>query len=177
VPSRRPAAGCSRTTGTAGGSHVHCGTDRQAGQPALPLRPRHGYAAGIHRGLPPGDFNPGQEFPARDEERVRAAIQPISAGFELADTLLRDFRTLVPLVCLPASLARPAPSSSTGTPCRCRGCFRPPRRLPGQAAPSFTRPLRRPGGEGLPPPLGNTAPRGARSRRSRPCSALLRSCR
>ena len=44
----------------------------------------HGYAAGIHRDLPPRLCRPGQEFPARDEGRVRAANQPASTGFELA---------------------------------------------------------------------------------------------
>jgi hypothetical protein len=51
--------------------------------PTLPQRHRHGYAAGIHRGLPAGDVIPAQEFPARDEGQVRTATQPISTGFEL----------------------------------------------------------------------------------------------
>ena len=45
------------------------------------LRHRHGYAADLHRGLPAGDLKPAREFPARHEERVRTAIQPISTGF------------------------------------------------------------------------------------------------
>jgi hypothetical protein len=52
----------------------------------MPLRPRHGYAADLHHGLPAGDTEPAQEFPARHEGQVRAAIQPISTGFELADS-------------------------------------------------------------------------------------------
>jgi hypothetical protein len=52
----------------------------------MPLRLRHGYAADVHRGLPTGDIEPIQEFPARHEGRVRAATQPISTGFELADS-------------------------------------------------------------------------------------------
>ncbi len=32
----------------------------------------------------PRPTRPGQEFPARHEGRVRTAIQPVSAGFELA---------------------------------------------------------------------------------------------
>jgi hypothetical protein len=59
------------------------------------------------------------------------------------------------------SLDGPAPSGSTGTSRRCRGCSRPPQRSPGQAAPSFTRPLRRPGGGGLSPPLDCMMLRGA----------------
>ncbi len=49
-------------------------------------------------------------------------------------------------------LAGPGPSGSTGPSRRCRGCSRPPRRSPDQAASSFTRPLRRPGGGALPSP-------------------------
>jgi hypothetical protein len=29
----------------------------------MPLRHRHGYAAGFHRDLPAGDIKPAQEFP------------------------------------------------------------------------------------------------------------------
>jgi hypothetical protein len=54
--------------------------------PAMPLRLRHGYAADLHRGLPTADIESVKEFPARHEERVRAATQPISTGFELADS-------------------------------------------------------------------------------------------
>ena len=61
-------------------------------------------------------------------------------------------------------LAGPGPSGSTGPSRRCRGCSRPPRRSPDQAASSFTRPLRRPGGGALPSPHEYTAPRGAPSR-------------
>ena len=59
-------------------------------------------------------------------------------------------------------LAGPGPSGSTSPSRRCRGCSRPPRRSPDQAASSFTRPLRRPGGGALPSPHEYTAPRGAR---------------
>ncbi len=77
----------------------------------MPLRHRHGYAAGFHRGLPVSDLKPTQEFLARNERRVRTAIQPISTGFELAGNL-RGVMTLVPLVHLPVSLAGPGPSDS-----------------------------------------------------------------
>jgi len=33
----------------------------------MPLRPRPGYAADLHRDLPTGDIKPAQEFPPRDE--------------------------------------------------------------------------------------------------------------
>ena len=72
-------------------------------------------------------------------------------------------------------LAGPGPSGSTGPSRRCRGCSRPPRRSPDQAASSFTKPLRRPGGGALPSPHEYTAPRGAP--RSWCQSALLRASR
>jgi len=56
-------------------------------------------------------------------------------------------------VYLLVSLTGPAPSGSTGTSRRCQGCSYPHRRLPDQAALSFTPPLRRQGGAGLSPPL------------------------
>lgn len=65
-------------------------------------------------------------------------------------------QALVSLVHLPVSLTGPAPSGSAGTSRRCQDCSHPHRRLPDQAVPSFTRPLRRPGGEGLSPPLDFT---------------------
>ena len=106
-------------------------------RPALPLRYRHGYAAVLHRGLPTGKINPAQEFPTRNEGRVRTAIQPRSTGFELAE-VLRCFKPLVPLVHLPVWLAGPAPSGSSGASRRCRGCSPPdPVVSPDPAAPSF----------------------------------------
>ena len=44
------------------GSHVHCYTVRQGRCPTMPLRYRHGYAAGPRRGLPAGDINRGGSF-------------------------------------------------------------------------------------------------------------------
>jgi hypothetical protein len=106
-------------------------------RPALPLRYRDGYAAVLHRGLPTGKNNPAQEFPTRNEGRVRTAIQPRSTGFELVE-VLRGFTSLVPLVHLPVSFAGPAPSGSSGTSRRCRGCSPPdPVVSPDPAAPSF----------------------------------------
>lgn len=87
----------------------------------MPLRHRHGYAAVLHRGLPTGETNPIQEFPARHEGPVRAAIQPVSTGFELVK-VLRGFTPLVPRVHLPVSLAGHAPSGSTSASRRCQGC-------------------------------------------------------
>ena len=129
--------------------------------PAIPRQHRHGYAAGIHRGLPASDLT-GRRVPRSPmTERVRTATQPISARFELAGRL-EGRSALVPLVHLPVSLAGPAPSGSTSTSRRCRGCFRPPRRSPGQAALSFTALLRQPGGGGpFTSARFNMAPRGA----------------
>ena len=73
-------------------------------------------------------------------------------GASTADSLALRLLTL---------LAGPGPSGSTGPSQRCRGCSRPPRRSPDQAASSFTRPLRRPGGGALPSPHEYAAPRGA----------------
>ncbi len=70
--------------------------------------------------------------------------------------LLRGVTTLVPHVHLPVSLAGPGPSGSASPSRRCQGCSHPPRRLPAQAALSFTALLRQAGDEGLPPPSGQT---------------------
>ena len=133
------------------GSHVHRKADRRVRRPALPLRHRHGYAAGIHHGLPAGVHMPAREFPATRRQRVRTAPSPYPP--DLSWWAVKGRQALVPLVHLPVSLAGPAPSGSTSTFRHCQGCSRPPRRLPDQAALSFTRPLRRPGGKGLSPPL------------------------
>jgi hypothetical protein len=106
-------------------------------RPALPLRHRHGYAAVLHSGLPTGKINPVQRFPPA--RAVRTAIQPRSTGFELAE-VLRGFTPLVPRVHLPVSLAGPAPSGTTGTSRRCRGCSPPdPADSPNPATPSSYR--------------------------------------
>ena len=52
----------------------------------MPLRPRHGYAAGLYRDLPASDINQPGSSPPVMKGRVRAAIQPLSTGFELADS-------------------------------------------------------------------------------------------
>jgi hypothetical protein len=100
------------------------------------LRHRHGYAAGFHRGLPASDLKPAREFPARHEERVRTAIQPISTGLELAGNL-RSVTALVPLVHLPVSLAGPGPSGSAGPSRRCRGCLPSFPAFPGSDCPQL----------------------------------------
>src|ERR1700722_17042074 len=104
--------------------------------PALPLRPRHGYPAALHRGLPGQHPHACPEVPRREPAGTHRARTP-SARFEPV-YLSRGVITLVPLVLLSATLAGPTPSGSTG-PSRLRqGCSRPLRHLPDQAALSFT---------------------------------------
>jgi hypothetical protein len=120
-------------------------------RPALPLRHRHGYAADLHRGLLAGDHIRTKSSPPTPKRWVRTAPSPYPP--DLSWWAVKGRRTLISLVHLPVSLTGPASSGSTDTSRRCQGCSHPPRRLPDQAAPSFTRPLRRPRGEGLSPPL------------------------
>jgi hypothetical protein len=88
---------------------------------------------------------------------------------------MKDVITPVPRVLLSATLAGPAPSGGAGTSRLCQGCSRPPRHHPDQAALSFTALLRQDGGEGLSPPLEQTAPHGAGPRTATPCSPPARS--
>src|ERR1039457_879059 len=99
---------------------------------------------------------PCPEFPARHEERVRAAIQPESTGLELAGGS-RGVTTPVPCVYLPVSLTAPGPSGSTGPARLCRGCSRPHPRPPAQTSSSSPPPLRRQRNGGLAPPSENTS--------------------
>ena len=60
----------------------------------MPLRHRHGYAAGTHRGLWAGDMEPVVEFPKHSgsgAHRCPAHIRQIRAG----GISLRGFQTLV----------------------------------------------------------------------------------
>jgi hypothetical protein len=90
----------------------------------MPLQHRHGYAADLHRGLPTGDIARPRSSSHQPSVRVRAAIQPSSARFELV-ALLRGVQPLVPHVRLSVSLAERGPSGSAGPPRRCQGRFRP----------------------------------------------------
>ena len=92
--------------------------------------------------------------------RLLQHARPRSARFEPVP-FVKDVMTPVPRVLLSATLAGPAPSGGAGTPRLCQGCSRPPRHHPDQAALSFTALLRQGGGEGLSPPLEQTAPHGA----------------
>lgn len=149
-------------------SHVHH-TPVDLGQcPALPLRHRHEYAASFPRGLSTGDFTPHGSHPPTPKgrpgvHRYLAHIRQVAAGVSL-----ERLHTLVPHVHLSVSLGRPKSSNSADPSRRCQGRSHPPRRLPAQAALSFTSLLRQTSDGVLPPPPGNAAPRGARKPKSKP---------
>jgi hypothetical protein len=92
-----------------------------------------------------------KEFSTTRGQRMRTATSPYPP--DLSWWAVKGRQSLVSRVHLPVSLTGPAPSGSADPSRRCQGCSHPPQRLPGQAAPSFTRPLRRSGDEGLSPPL------------------------
>lgn len=103
----------------------------------MPLRYRHGYAAGIHRGLRSRRPKPTPEFPTQKKKMlVRIADQPESTGLELAGDL-RGVKTLVPRVHLLLMLAGPRPSGSAGLSRRCRGCLPPSPSSPGSGCPQL----------------------------------------
>ena len=107
----------------------------------MPLRPRCGYAAVFPRSLPGGSCPPPRKFPARHERAGARRRQPRSTRFR-AGAASRGCHTPVPRVLLSVTLAGPAPSGSPDTSRLCRGCSRPHRRFPDQAAPSFAALLR-----------------------------------
>ena len=83
--------------------------DQRAWRPALPLRPRHGYAVDLHRDLPGQTCEtlPGVS-PTRTWTEVRTAHQPTSTGLELArfqEALQHRFLTYTVPSCSPS----PAP--------------------------------------------------------------------
>src|SRR5450759_3718529 len=137
-------------------------TDRRGRCPTLPLQHRHEYAAVLPRGLPTDVFKRLRSRPATLKGWPGVHCSPAHIRQVGAGVPLKGLYTLVSHVHLPVLLARPESSGSTDSSCRCQGCSHPHRRLPGQAALSFTRPLRRPSDGVLPPPFGNAAPRGAR---------------
>ena len=116
---------------------------------------------------------PDQKFPAPTRarpagaRRIPAQIRRVGAG-----GTSRGVPTPVPCVCLLVLLTRPDPSGSAEPARLCRGCSHPSRRPPGQAASSFTPPLRRQGDEGLSPPFDPTAPRGAPKSEPEPRSQI-----
>jgi len=113
--------------------------------PALPLRPRQRLLRG-NSPWPPGKdhADPARSSPPRHEgagaHRNPARIHRIRAGDKS-----RGVTQPVPRVYLSVSLTAPGPSGSAEPARLCRGCSRPPRRPPDQAASSFTPPPRRQG--------------------------------
>src|SRR3954454_222735 len=108
LPAGQPAA--ARKGDRRDGSHVHSRTVRRGRRPAMPLQHRHGYAAGIHCGLPTGDINRPRSSPTANATkaagRVRAAIQPRSARLELV-ALLRAFSRWFLTYAFPSRLPDP----------------------------------------------------------------------
>ena len=104
---RRPATGLPRHDGRGrrSGSHVHPRTLQRGRWPAMPLQPRHGYAAVFHRGLPAGDITRPRSSTTGRPDRMCVATQPRSDRFELV-------------------VFGPTPSDSAGACRRCQGCFR-----------------------------------------------------
>ena len=103
----RPATGLPRHDGRGrrSGSHVHPRTLQRGRWPAMPLQPRHGYAAVFHRGLPAGDITRPRSSTTGRPDRMCVATQPRSDRFELV-------------------VFGPTPSDSAGACRRCQGCFR-----------------------------------------------------
>ena len=152
------------TRATPDSSHVHHTTVRRWSAPnsAPAASPR------LRRGpspWPPTERNcSGSEFPTSSRRTVRTATQPISARFELVGRL-RSFTRWFHAYAFPSRLPDPHRLAVPARPGVVGAAFRPSRRLPGQAAPRFTRLPRQPSGAGLSPPPGHAAPRGARCRR------------
>ena len=147
------------------GSHVHQRFGWQDRRPAMPLQPRHEYAAGLPRGLPGYAFRLRSHLPTQ-VGKVCTAARPRSARFEPVPELEGVQPPVHSRCTLSASLAGPGPSGSAGPSRRCQGRFPPDRRTStGPAALSF-----KPGccdspavGPSTPPE--SLAPRGARRRR------------
>ena len=134
----RPGWSAGRATGDS--SHVHHTADRRGGCPAIPLQPRHGYAADLHHGLLPDEKQSGAESPV---DQACTAVRPRSTRLEPARRL-RGFQHWFTSAytypsCLPGMdhLAVPAHPVVVGAaptvPCTSQG----------SAAPSFDSPLRR----------------------------------
>ena len=107
-------------------------TVRRDRHPAMPLHHRHGYAAGLHHGLPNRRHSPIREFPTWPTTPGQAGRGDLSQMGTRCDPAhvrqvrgwwvhLRGVQTLVPHVYLSVLLAEPAPSGSSGTTRRCQG--------------------------------------------------------
>jgi hypothetical protein len=114
---------------------------RQGWCPAFPRQPRHGYAAGLPRGLLGRKGRDVRSRRHRDPLRCPAcaADRPTSARFEPALPLAGVPPLVHYALHRPALLAGPGPSGSADPSRRCQGCSHPAWRLPGRAALSFCR--------------------------------------
>ena len=122
------------------GSHVHSRTLQRGRCPAMPLQPRHGYAAVLHRGLPAGDIDRPRSSPNWPDPSGVCCNPALICQVRVGGPCLRGFPPLVPRVHLSVSLAGPTPSDSAGASRRCQGCFHLHRCPSGQAALSFIQP-------------------------------------
>ena len=91
----------------------------------------------------PRRARPGQEFPAPSPKgRCAPQTSPYPPGLSWRRLKRRNSTGFSPISSRFAHRA-PGPSGSPRPTRPCRGCSHPPRRSPGQAASSFTPPLRR----------------------------------
>jgi hypothetical protein len=156
--STRLAAG-SKQTVPQDGSHVHQIIDWSGRRPALLRQHRHGYAAGLHRGLPTAGTR-------RLRSRTHSGVRALHTGPYPPDwSRLRGYgasSTGSLTLHLLTSLDEPAPSGSTDTARLLGAACHRSSSFPAIGRPRrFIRPLRRPNRDGLSPPLDNLAPRGA----------------
>ena len=135
IPRLQPTTCLSRQPGWVPGGRNDAGwfpcslrIDRSAWHPALPRQHRHGYAAGLHRGLPAGTPSRRRSRPPASGGR---ALHPGPYPPDLSRCHAYGALTLVPLVYRLISLAGPGPSGSTRPSRLCQRCFPPSPASPG----------------------------------------------
>ena len=103
----------------------------------MPLRYRHGYAAGIHHGLRTGDMEPVEEFPepsGSGTHRCPAHIRQVGAG----GIDLRGFQMLVhSRYTFSSRSPDPRPSDGAGPSRLCQGCCPPSPSFQGSGCPQL----------------------------------------
>src|SRR3954453_19252192 len=146
-----------------GGSHVHHLTVRRDRRPAIPRRPRHDYPAALHRGLRPGQPWTWPKFPRRlfVLTEVRTADRPRSARFEPTFHFRGFHHWFLHTYACPSRLPGPG---RLAVPTRPVVVGAAPTTLDTSRArlpPASSGRCDGPNEEGLPPPCGHAAPRGA----------------